>query len=103
MPETVKVMARSGDMAKELAATAGALGMTTMTVVEQSQGKIKPVALNGIDPTAENVRRKLYLLTRDSLLVTRVPPSSKVANFMEFIRSPEGEAVIAGNGAVPVK
>jgi len=103
MPETVKVMPRSGDMAKELAATAGAIGMTTMTVVEQSQGQIKPVVLNGIAPTAENVRRKLYLLTRDSLLVTKLPPSSAVASFLEFIRSPEGEAVITANGAVPVK
>ena len=30
MPEGVKVMARSGDMAKELAATVGAIGMTTI-------------------------------------------------------------------------
>ena len=103
MPETVKVMSRSGDMAKELAATAGAIGMTTMTVVEQSQGQIKPVVLNGIAATAENVRRKVYLLTRDSLLVTKLPPSSAVASFLEFIRSPEGEAVITANGAVPVK
>ena len=43
MPEAVKVMPRGGDMARELAATPGAIGMTTTTVAEQSGGKIKAV------------------------------------------------------------
>jgi phosphate transport system substrate-binding protein len=103
MAETVKVMPRAGDMAKEIAATVGAVGMTTMTVVEQSEGKIKALSLNGIAPSAENVKRKTYTLTRDSFLVTKAPPAPAVANFLEFIRSPTGEAVIVANGAVPVK
>jgi phosphate transport system substrate-binding protein len=103
MPEAVKVMPRSGDMAKELAATAGAIGMTTTTVTEQSQGKIRVLALNGIVPTAENVERKFYTLTRDSFLVTKATPPAAVSKFLEFVRSPAGAAVIAANGAVPVK
>jgi phosphate transport system substrate-binding protein len=103
MPDGVKVMPRSGDMAKELAGTPGAVGMTTTTVVEQSQGKIKAVSLNDVSPTAENVRRKVYTLTRDSFLVTKATPPPAVARFLEFVRSPAGEAVIVANGAVPVK
>jgi hypothetical protein len=41
MSEEIKVMQRGGDMAKELATTNGAIGMTTTTVAEQSGGKIK--------------------------------------------------------------
>lgn len=40
MPDAVKIMPRAGDMAAELAATTGAIGMTTTTtttIVEQSQ------------------------------------------------------------------
>lgn len=103
MAEGVKVMPKSGDMAKELAATAGAIGMTTMTVVEQSRRQVNPLFLNGITPSAENVTRKAYTLTRDSFLVTKAPPSPAVAKFLEFIRSPAGEEVIIANGAVPVK
>lgn len=103
MAETVKVMPRAGDMAKELAATVGAIGMTTMTVVEQSQGQIKPLSLNGITPSAENVKRKTYSLTRDSFLVTKAPLSPAVAKFLAFVHSPEGEQVIVANGAVPVQ
>lgn len=103
MPEHVKVMPRSGDMAKELATSVGAVGMTTMTVVEQSHGKIRPLSLNGVIPSAENVERKTYTLTRDSFLVTKALPTPAVSRFVEFIRSPAGTAVIVANGAVPVK
>ena len=103
MPDGVRVMPRSGDMAKELAGTVGAVGMTTATVVEQSRGQIRAVSLNGIIPSAENVGRETYTLTRDSFLVTKATPSPTVAKFIEFVRSPAGSAVIVANGAVPVK
>jgi phosphate transport system substrate-binding protein len=102
MPDGVRVMPKSGDMARELAGTAGAIGMTTMTVVEQSQARIKPLALNGIDPSAENVRSGAYRLTRDSFLVTKAASAPAVARFLEFARSPEGKRVISANGAVPL-
>lgn len=90
-------------VANELAATAGAVGMTTTTVVEQSRGQIRALSLNGTAPSAENVGRKTYTLTRDSFLVTKATPAPAVARFIEFVRSPAGAAVIAANGAVPVK
>jgi phosphate transport system substrate-binding protein len=103
MPAAVTVMPRSGDMAKELTATVGAVGMTTATVVEQSRGQIRAVSLNGVAPSVDNVGRKTYVLTRDSFLVTKATPPPAVANFIEFVRSSAGAAVIVANGAVPVK
>jgi phosphate transport system substrate-binding protein len=103
MPADVKVMPRSGDMANELATRVGAIGMTTTTVAEQSRGKIKPLSLNGVAPSAENVERKIYTLTRDSFLVTKASPPPAVSRFVEFIRGSAGAVVIAANGAVPVK
>lgn len=103
MPDGVKVMPKSGDMAKELAATPGAIGMTTTTVVEQSRGKILALTLNGVAPTAENVEKKTYALTRDSFFVTKAAPSAAVERFLAWVRSRAGADVIAANGAVPVK
>lgn len=103
MPDGVRVMPRSGDMARELAATVGAIGMTTTTVVEQSRGRIRLLALNGVLPSRENVERKIYPLTRDSFLVTKAPPPPAVSRFIDFIRGPAGAAVIVANGAVPAK
>ncbi len=103
MPQGVKVMPRSGDMATELAASVGAIGMTTTTVVEQSRGQIRALSLNGVIPSAENVGRKAYALTRDSFLVTKAAAAPAVSRFVEFIRSAAGAVVIGANGAVPVK
>jgi phosphate transport system substrate-binding protein len=103
MPDSVKVAPKAGEMAEQLATTTGAVGMTTMTVVEQSNGRIKAVALQGVMPTAANVQNKTYTLTRDSFLVTQATPSPAVAKFMAFVHSDAGKKVIAANGAVPVK
>jgi phosphate transport system substrate-binding protein len=102
MPANVRVMPRSGDMAKELATTVGAIGMTTTTVVEQSRGQIRVLSLNGVVPSAENVGRKTYSLTRDAFLVTKTRAAPAVSRFLEFVRSSAGAAVIVANGAVPM-
>jgi phosphate transport system substrate-binding protein len=87
----VKVMPWSGDRAKELAVSAGAFGMTTATVVEQSQGKIRPLSLNGVIPSAENVERKIYTLTRDSFIVTKALPPPAVSRFVDSFAVQRGQ------------
>ncbi|HJX29950.1 MAG TPA: substrate-binding domain-containing protein [Thermoanaerobaculia bacterium] len=103
MSATVKVMPKTGDMAKELSETAGTIGMTTMTVVEQSGGKIRALSINGIAPSLENVERAAYSLVRKSFLVTRATPPPAVARFLQFVRDPSGERVIRANGAIPAR
>jgi hypothetical protein len=51
---------------RALAETSGAIGMTSMTFVEQSKGKIKALALNHIAASEDNVVAGRYGLTRDS-------------------------------------
>jgi phosphate transport system substrate-binding protein len=102
MPDTVKVMARAGDMAKALAETPGGIGMTSATVVEQSGGKIKPLRLNGTAPNEAEVAAGRYRLTRDAFLVTRNATSPELRAFIGFVTGAEGAAVIRANGAIAV-
>ncbi|MGH7775110.1 MAG: phosphate ABC transporter substrate-binding protein [Candidatus Binatia bacterium] len=101
--ETARVMARGGDMAKGLAETPYSIGMTSMTVVEQSAGKVKALALNGVAPSPENVRNGSYFLTRDFLFVIKADTTPAVKKFVDFVLSPEGDRVILDNGAVPLR
>jgi phosphate transport system substrate-binding protein len=101
--ETAQVMARGGDMAKALAETPYALGMTNMTVVEQSAGKVRALTMNGIAPTEENLKSGRYALSRDFLFVTKEEPTGSVRRFLDFVLSPEGDRVIRANGAVPLR
>ena len=101
--EHAQVMDRGGDMAKGLSATANAIGMTSMTVVEQSKGKVKALALNGVAPSAENVKSGRYFLRRDFYFVVKGEPTPSVRKFLDFVLSPEGDRVIAANGAIPTR
>lgn len=101
--ETAKVMARGGDMAKALAEIPNAIGMTSMTVVEQSGGKIKAIPLNGVPATPENVKNGHYFLTRDFFFVIREEPTLSLKKFLDFVLSPDGDRVILTNGAVPLR
>ena len=99
--EAVKVMPRGGDMAAELAVTPGTIGMSTATVVEQSAGKIRALALDGVTPDEANVRAGRYKLVREAFLVTKTGASPALAAFVAFVQSAEGAAVIKANGAIP--
>jgi phosphate transport system substrate-binding protein len=101
--ETARVMARGGDMAKGLAGTANAIGMTSMTVVEQSAGQVKALSLGGTAPTEDNVKSGRYFLTRDFLFVIRGEPTPPVRKFLDFVLSAEGDRIIRRNGAVPLR
>lgn len=101
--ESAKVMARGGDMANALAATPNALGMTSMTVVEQSGGKVKALTLNGIAPTEENVKSGRYVLTRDFLFVVKEDVAPSIKRFVDFVLSAEGDRILRASGAVPLR
>jgi len=101
--ETVRVMARGGDMAKGLAETPHAIGFTSMTVVEQSAGKVKALSLNGVAATAENVKSGRHVLSRNFVFVIKGEPTPEVKKFLDFVLSPAGDRVIVANGAIPLR
>jgi phosphate transport system substrate-binding protein len=100
---SARVMPRGGDMAKGLAETPYALGMTSMTVVAQSGGRVKALELNGVAPTTENVRSGRYVLTRDFFFVVKGEPTGSIRKFLDFVQGPDGERIILANGAVPAR
>lgn len=101
--EGVLSLPKAGDMAKALASKAGSVGMTNLTIVEDSQGAVKPLALNGITPTAANLENGSYRMARQFYFVVKGSPSGEAAQFIAFVKSKDGERVIQENKAVPAK
>ena len=97
----VRIVERPDDMAAQLATTSGAFGLTSMTYVQQSGGKLHALALDGVNPDAANVERGVYELARNSYLVTRQAAPAAVQRFLAFVRSAEAQRIIRANGAVP--
>jgi phosphate transport system substrate-binding protein len=101
--EAVKLIGHPRAMVNALALTPGAIGITSTIAVEESGGRLRTVAIDGVAPSAENVERGRYGLNRQIFFVTWSPPPPAVERFLRFVRSPEGEKLIRVNGAVPAK
>src|SRR5688572_4157699 len=87
----VQVIGRPDDMARGIAATVGAFGITSAPMVEQSAGRMKALTLDGRAPTVDNVASGAYPLARSAILVYREKTSPAVERFLAFINSEQGQ------------
>jgi phosphate transport system substrate-binding protein len=77
-------------------------GVTVATAALGRPG-LRALALDGREPTPENVRASRYPVTRPLLLVSRSAPEGPVRELFDFVLSPEGQAIVARNGFVPAR
>lgn len=81
--------------------TRGAIGPLATAVIDTK--KVKIIKVDGYLPTDENVRTKKYKVSRQINLITKGPATGKSKEFIDFILSPEGQAIVEKNGFVRVK
>jgi len=64
---------------------------------------IVPLTLDGVTPSAEAVHSGRYHLARPFLLLTRGAPSGPAAAFIEYVLSPEAQALVTQEGYVQAR
>jgi phosphate transport system substrate-binding protein len=72
-----------------------------MTLAFTVEG-VRMVPLDGVAPGAEAVRTADYPLSRPLVLATRGVPEGPLKDFLDYVMSPEGQAVIA-RSFIPVR
>ncbi len=77
-----------------------AVGFISLGLVDKS---VKAVALDGVMPSDENILKGGYRLVRPFLFLTRGEPDGLAAEFIDFIQSEEGQALVRQDGLIPVK
>lgn len=82
------------DPADCLAFAAANPGAATVASIAYAIPGVRAVPLDGIQATPEAAWDSAYPLSRPLLLVTRSEPTGDVAAFLEFMRSPEGQALV---------
>lgn len=97
-----RVVEETNDMAQALASTDGAIGITTATVTEQSEGAIRALSLDGVLPSSQAVAQGTYSLVRSAYLITGPNAHAGVTAFLNFIASPSGARVLERNGGSPI-
>lgn len=99
--DRVRVLLKSNEMAEELARTSNAIGMVDSVTILKSGGKIRPLALNGQKATREAVAKGSWPMVKEFTLVLGKRKTPAIRRFLQFIRSPQGKAIITRNDALP--
>lgn len=56
---------------------------------------VKALNIDGVEPTAENVKNKTYSVSRPFQIATKGQPSALAQDFIDYILSSDGQAVIS--------
>lgn len=82
-----------------VAGDVSAIGYISLGSLDDS---VKAVSVNGVEPTAENVKSGDYVVSRPFNIITTAETSEVAQDFVNFIMSTEGQAVVAEEGYIPV-
>ncbi|MBF0350430.1 MAG: phosphate ABC transporter substrate-binding protein [SAR324 cluster bacterium] len=91
----------TGPLEKAVEKSKYSIGLDGVSSAKKS--KVKILNLNGVDPSVQNISNGTYKLFRPLYIVTAVKMTPDVAKFIDYIKSPEGQAVIQSQGTVTLK
>ncbi len=96
--EEVRSMPKAKDMLTELTGKANTLGMIDAVSLADAGGKLKAVKVDGKDFTSSEQSPIMHHYN----LVLGKNRSDAIVRFLQFVRSPEGQAIIKREKASPV-
>ena len=77
-----------------------AIGFISLGLVNE---QARALALDGAAPSEEHIRDGSYKLVRPFLFVSRGEPTGLAKQFVDFVLSEEGQALIKKEGLLPIK
>lgn len=86
------------DNADALEHLPGSLGMTTLTQIIAENRALRPLSLDGVEPTLQSLAAGRYRYFKTLYLVAGPNPSPLTKDFIAFVRSPAGRTILAGSG-----
>ncbi len=87
-------------VAQTVSRTPGAIGYVGLGYLSSS---VKGIALDGVEPTKENVVNGSYQFARKLFMYTDGKPKGLVKSFIDFVLSEEGQKLVKKSGYVSLK
>jgi len=73
-------------------------GYAALVGDDSSEIELVSISVDGVQPTADNIKNGSYSLNRNIILVTNGEPTGLAAHFINWIRGAEGQAIVAKEG-----
>lgn len=100
-PKYAQELESTGSVINAVATTDGAIGYASLANVDET---VKALKIGGVEATEENVKSGAYEVQRPFICATLKGSDNKlVKDYLDFILSEEGQALVLAQGAVPVK
>ena len=80
----------------------GSMTTGTLTAIIGERRPLKAISIDGIVPTVENLENGSYTLAKTLWFVIGPEPSEMVMNFIRFVNSAEGAALLRDTGNLPL-
>ena len=98
----VVVAVTDQDSADKIAAVPGALGTSTLSLLLAERRPLKVLAFDGVVPDANSITQGSYRLVKELYFVVENDPSPVAREFLKFVSSPAGVAILQRTGHVAV-
>lgn len=94
----IKIAMTDQDSADAIESIPGAIGTSTLALILSESRKIEPLAVDGVQPTLQNLKSGAYPYSKKLFMVMRKQPQPPVQRFIEFLRSDRGRAILVRTG-----
>ena len=85
---------------KMVSQTPGAIGYVGYGYISD---KVKVLKYEGVEPTIESIIKNKYKLARPLYMYTLTNAKKEVLEFINFVKSPEGQKIVEEAGYIPLK
>jgi len=79
-----------------------AIGYASFGMVNQNEGKLIPLKVDGVEPTKENIANRSYKISRPLIVVKKGELTPEQLAFVNVLTSEKGSEIIEKMGFVPV-
>lgn len=102
-------LASNSAIVQSVSEDAGAIGYVGLGYVAEAQGKVKALAVKKTEdsqavlPSMATVKDQSYPISRGLLMYTKGDPAGNAQKYLQFVMSPEGQAIVEEMGFVRLK
>lgn len=101
-PGTILVTGSNNEEQAKIAQSDSAIGMLSYAWINN---EVKAIGIrdkkNTVNPTRETIRKGDYPIVRNLSFITAGEPNGEIKEFLEYLKSPEGQQVVEESGYIP--